>query len=73
MIERLEKAIARLRSLPKERQEDAAELILSLVEHDSDSLQLTDAQAAEVERRMREPSGFVAHAEVEAFLRSRTA
>ena len=72
MTELLEKAIARLRSLPKERQEDAAELIMSLVEHDSRSLQLTDAQAADVERRMREPSGFASHAEVEAFFRSRT-
>lgn len=72
MTKRLEQAIEKLRELPAERQDDAAELLLSILEHEPDSIQLSDDQVAEVEHRLREPTRLVPHSEVEAFFRKRT-
>ena len=69
MIERLEEAIAKLRELPRDRQDEAAELLLSVVEEDSDSPRLTPQQAAEVERRHGEAPQYAPHEEVRAFFR----
>ena len=73
MTERLERAIAKLRKLPAERQDEAAALLLSVVEEDADAPRLTPQQAAEVERRLAEPPRYAPHDEVRAFFRQETA
>ena len=42
----------RVLTWPRERQEDAAELLLLIEEHDRSPYRLTDEQAAEVRRRL---------------------
>ena len=66
MTERLEEAIAKLRKLPSDRQDEAAELLLSVIEEDADALRLTPQQAAEVERRLDKPPQHAAREEVRA-------
>ena len=65
MTERFEEAIAKVRKLPPERQDEAAELLLSVVEEGSATFRLTAEQVAEVERRLAEPSQYVPHGEVQ--------
>jgi len=69
MSKLLEKSIEKLRELPSDRQDDAAELLLSMVLHEPDSIRLSDDQVAEVERRLKEPSQYGTHSEVEAFFK----
>ena len=66
MTERLEEAIAKVRKLPPDRQDEAAALLLSMIEQDSDASRLTPQQAAEVQRRLAESSQYVPHDEVRA-------
>jgi hypothetical protein len=46
----LEELIERVRHWPKERQEDAAEVLLEMERQDTSGYRLTDAQAREVAR-----------------------
>ena len=48
----LDKAISRLRALSPDRQDEAAELVLTLIDEDPESVQLSEAQATEVHRRL---------------------
>ena len=72
MTKLLEDAIAKLRDLPDDRQDDVAALVMSLVDHDPQSLGLTDQQVAEVERRLGSSSDYVSHEDVVAFFKTRT-
>ena len=67
MTQRLEGAIAKVRRLPRDRQDEAAELLLSVVEENSNALRLTPQQAAEVERRLEQAPRYAAHEDVRAF------
>jgi hypothetical protein len=49
----LEELIERVRHWPKERQEDAAEVLLEMERQDASRYRLTDAQANEVARIQR--------------------
>ena len=69
----LEQAMTRLRQLPPDRQDEIAELILSMLESDHESTVLFADQIAEVERRLAKPDGFVTHEAVRAFFKGRTA
>ena len=71
MTKLLDRAIAKLRELPSDRQDEAAELVLSFVEQDPGSMQLSAEQVAEIERRLGEPTEYVEHAEVRAFFQKR--
>ena len=73
MTERLEEAIAKLRKLPPDRQDEAAALLLSMVDQDSCTLHLTPQQAAEVEHRLAQPTEYAPHDEVRAFFREKLA
>ena len=73
MTERLEEAIAKLRKLPPDRQDEAAALLLSMIGNESDGFRLTPQQAAEVERRMTQPSQHASHDEVRAFFQHKAA
>ena len=66
MTERLEEAIAKLRELSPDRQDEAAALLLSMVDQDSNVLHLTPQQAAEVARRIARPTEYVSHDGVRA-------
>ena len=50
----LEALIERVRHWPKERQEDAAEVLLEMERQDASRYRLTDAQAQEVARIQRD-------------------
>jgi hypothetical protein len=67
MTKLLDHAIARLRELPSERQDEAAELLLNMIDEGIDVPRLTDEQVAEVVRRLREPPEYVDHSDVRAF------
>jgi hypothetical protein len=47
----------RVLTWPRQRQEDAAELLLLIERHDRSPLQLSDEQAAEVRRRIADENG----------------
>jgi hypothetical protein len=66
MNKRLEEAITKLRSQPEERQQEAAELLLDFLEHQSADVYLSPEQIAEVERRLEEDD-FATDEEVKAF------
>ena len=66
MTERLEEAIAKVRKLPPDRQDEAAALLLSMVDQDSNALRLTPQQATEVARRLAESPQYVPDDEVRA-------
>lgn len=67
MTKRLELAIAKVRKLPQERQDEAAELLLRVVEQDPETVRLSPEQVAEVERRLAQPADYVTHADVRDF------
>lgn len=71
MTELLEKAIAKLQRLPDDRQDEAAELILSVIEQDQETVQLAPRQVAEVERRLKAPAEYTTHADVRSFFNRR--
>ena len=73
MTERLEEAIAKLRKLPPDRQDEAAALLLSMVGEDSSALRLTSEQVAEVERRIAQSPKYAPHDEVRAFFQQKAA
>ena len=50
----LEELIERVRHWPKERQEDAAKVLLEMERQDTSGYRLTDAQAREVARIQRD-------------------
>ncbi len=51
----LEKAIETVRRLPEARQDEAAEILLSMAAQDPDALQITEAQRRELARRLGDP------------------
>ncbi|MBL8551114.1 MAG: hypothetical protein JNJ73_14095 [Hyphomonadaceae bacterium] len=63
---KLEVAIERLRALPSAAQEALAEEILDLLD---EAPALTQAQWAEIERRIAGPDDFASDEEVEAFFK----
>ena len=67
---KLEQAIAAIRTLPNQRQDEAAALLLDLVQDDPGSVRLSPQQAAEVERRLQEPGSSVTHGQVLGFFRT---
>ena len=72
MTKRLEQAIAKIRELSNERQDEAADVLLSMAENSTESVQLSDQQVAEVRRRLNQPSDRTSHADVRRFFRQRT-
>ena len=72
MTKLLERAIAKAKNLPEDRQDEVGEIILALVEQDESSVQLSEAQQAEVRRRIATPGPFVPDQEMQAFFRKLT-
>jgi hypothetical protein len=65
---KMERAIAALKALPPDRQEELADFLLDLAENEEDPYQLTDEQLEEVRLAMKEADEgkFVTEAEMEA-------
>ena len=64
----LEQAIERIRRLPDARQDEAAEILLSMATQDPDAVQLSVEQEAEVRRRLNTPATYATDEQVaEAF------
>jgi hypothetical protein len=66
MNKHLDEAIVRLRSLPEERQQAAASLLLDFLDRDQSEADLTPEQVAEIERRLEEDDTATDH-EVKTF------
>ena len=71
MTKLLAQAIEAIRTLPNERQDEAAALLLDLVQDDPGSVRLGPRQGAEVERRLREPGPYVTNERVRDLFRRR--
>jgi hypothetical protein len=54
MIKQLDDAIGRLRELPADRQQAAAELLLDFLDRDEEDIELSADQIAEIKRRLAE-------------------
>jgi hypothetical protein len=54
--DQIQAVLDRVRKWPRERQEDAAEMLMLIEEQDASPYHLTDGQAAEVERRRGDKS-----------------
>lgn len=65
MSDRLDEAMTKVRQLSEDRQEEAADLLLDLVDHDWAEYRLSPEQRAEVRRRLMEPPDYATDAEVE--------
>jgi hypothetical protein len=72
MTETLERAIERIKRLPRQRQDEVGEMILSMIEQDASGLRLSPGQIAEVDRILAEPQEVVPEHEVKAFFRKLT-
>ena len=70
MTKSLERAISAIRTLPNQRQDEAAALLLDLIQDDPRSVRLSPQQAAEVERRIQESGSSVTHEQVLGFFRN---
>jgi len=66
MNKHLDDAITRLKSLPEERQREAADLLFDFLDQDSTEICLTPEQIAEIERRLGDEEPYATDAEVRA-------
>lgn len=65
MSDLLDEAVAKVRRLPKDRQDEAAEILLALAEEHASPYQLSAEQRAEVQRRLAGPPDYATDEEVE--------
>ena len=68
MNKQLNDAIERVKSLPDDRQREAAEILLDFVEDQNRDVLLTQEQIAEIERRLRDDEPFASVEEVRAVI-----
>ncbi len=66
MNKHLDDAITRLKSLPEERQREAADLLFDFLDQDSTEICLTPEQIAEIERRLGDEEPYATDAELRA-------
>jgi hypothetical protein len=64
----LNEAIERVKTLPDDRQREAAEILLDFVEDQDRDVHLTQEQIAEIERRLSDDEGFASDEEVRAVI-----
>jgi hypothetical protein len=69
MNQLLERAFQQAQTLPDDRQNEVGEMLLALVAQDQSRLHLTEAQQAEVRRRLTLSEDSVPVAEMKAFFR----
>jgi hypothetical protein len=66
MNKHLEEAVTRLKSLPEDRQNEAADLLFEFLEQEASEVYLTPEQIAEIERRLSDGEPYASDAEVRA-------
>jgi hypothetical protein len=66
MNKRLNEAIDRLKALPDDRQQEIADLLIDVLDHEADDIVLTPAQIAEIEQALSDDEPFASEAEVKA-------
>jgi hypothetical protein len=66
MADLLDQAVARVRTLTAERQQEAAELLMQIADQETSALRLSPEQRAEVRRRLAEPADHATDAELAA-------
>jgi hypothetical protein len=66
MNKHLDDAITRLKTLPEERQREAAELLQDFLEQESSDVYLTPEQVAEIELALGEDEPYASDVEVRA-------
>lgn len=64
MTDRLDEAVARLRALPEDVQQEAADMLLDFVAEDSERSKMSAEQREEIRRRMAAPPEYATDAEV---------
>ncbi len=71
MTDLLERAVERLRSLPRERQDEIAELLFILAEQEPDAYGFSEAQLANIRKGLAEADAgeFLSDDEVKALFR----
>jgi hypothetical protein len=65
MSDLLDEAVAKVRQLPPDRQQEAAELLLELAGQGPADYRLSEEQLAEVRRRLAGPPDYATDAEVQ--------
>ena len=65
MSDLLDEAIAKVRTLPPDRQQEAAELLMELAGQDAADFRLSEAQLTEIRKRLAEPPDYASDAEVQ--------
>jgi recombinational DNA repair protein RecR len=66
MNKQLDEAITRLKSLPEDRQREAADLLFDFIDQASSDVHLTADQVAEIKRRLADTEPFATDEEVRA-------
>ena len=69
MTKLLDKAIERIRHLPDARQDEAAEILLSMATQDPDAVRLSSKQESEVRRRLKAPPTYATDEQVSEVFR----
>ena len=64
MNQRLEEAITQIKTLPDERQHEAALILLDFLDRQESDVDLTPEQIAEIERRMSDDGPYASDEEV---------
>jgi hypothetical protein len=65
----LEKAIAEVRKLPDDRQDEAAEVLLAIASQDAEGYRLSSEQLVDLEERLSAPPDHATEGEVAAVFR----
>lgn len=66
MTKLLDKAIAEVRKLPENRQDEAADMLLFLAEQETSALSLSPDQQAEIKRRLESEPHYLSDAQAAA-------
>ena len=65
----LEKALKQVKALPKERQNNYGEFLLTMLQQDTSDLQLSDVQAKEIRYRLTNPEPTFSEFEAREFFK----
>jgi hypothetical protein len=66
MSRRLDEAIVRLKALPDDRQNEIADLLIDVLDHEADDIILSPEQVAEIEQSLSNDEPYASEEEVRA-------
>jgi hypothetical protein len=72
MSDLLDEAVAKVRQLPQDRQDEAAEMLLAMASQEAEERRLSPEQIADLEERLASPPDYATDAEVAAVFRRLT-